>query len=334
MSAKDIDLLHGGNLASVQTLFPDAPLPWLDLSTGINPWPFAYTPISAEAFTNLPAAALQQRATLAAVRAFGCEPEQIVLTPGSQAAIQLMPTLRPAKKVAIVTPTYSEHALSWRRSGAETIEISGLPHAHDGFDAVVVVNPNNPDGHIHSHDELTRLANDLARTGGHLIVDEAFADVDPSISLAARAFAPNIALLRSFGKFFGLAGIRLGAIIGAPSLVSTATAHMGPWAVSGPALEIAAQAYADTAWQSSMRARLADAANELDSALRATGVTPSGGTSLFRWIATEDAHHTWRVLVSKGIYTRRFAWSTTHLRIGIPASDSDQQRLIEALRAV
>lgn len=328
------DLLHGGNLASVQTLFPNAPQPWLDLSTGINPWPFAYDRLGAETFEKLPTASLQQRTLTAAANVFGCLPEQLTLTPGSQAAIQLMPLLRPAKRVGIVTPTYSEHALSWRRSGAEVVETSALPDRRDRFDAVVVVNPNNPDGRIHAHSDLKQLAADLARTGGHLVVDEAFADVDSTISLAADPDIPNLALLRSFGKFFGLAGIRLGAIIGSPALATAASAQLGPWAVSGPALEIGAQAYENIGWQTSMRARLAEATHTLDAALGSVGITVASGTALFRWIKTDDAHHAWRTLAGKGIYTRRFDWSSTHLRLGIPATDDDRQRLIEALRGV
>ncbi|RYG38357.1 MAG: threonine-phosphate decarboxylase [Burkholderiales bacterium] len=331
---RSADLLHGGNLASVQALFPDACLPWLDLSTGINPWPFAYASVSAEAFEKLPTASLQARAISAAANAFGCGSDRIVLTPGSQAAIQLMPLLCPMKRVGILGPTYSEHALSWLRAGAEVVQISALPNASENFDAVVVVNPNNPDGRIHSHDDLLRLASDLEKKGGHIVVDEAFADTDRHISLAATELPSNVALLRSFGKFFGLAGVRLGAIISSPALVKAASLQMGPWAVSGPALEIGSQAYQNVEWQNSMRARLAEATFALDQALGSVGIPAVGGTTLFRWIKTNDAHHVWRTLAGRGVYTRRFAWSATHLRIGIPATDVDRQRLIEALRTV
>lgn len=330
---RNTDLLHGGNLASVQEQFPKAPLPWLDLSTGINPWPFPYSRLSSDVFEKLPTAALQQRALTAASTAFGCGADHIALTAGSQAAIQLLPSLHPSKRVAIVAPTYSEHALCWRRAGAEITEISFLPDRADAFDTVVVVNPNNPDGRIHSRRDLKQLASDLSKRGGHLVVDEAFADIDNTTSLVGDDLPTNVALLRSFGKFFGLAGIRLGAIIGSPTLIAVATTQMGPWAVSGPALEIGAQAYESTSWQVSMRAKLTEAANALDAALTATGIEVSGGTTLFRWVKFKDAHTTWQVLASKGIYVRRFAWSTTHLRFGIPVNDSERQRLIEALRA-
>jgi cobalamin biosynthesis protein CobC len=327
----DDDLLHGGGLAGVMARYPDAPTPWIDLSTGINPWPYPHTGLSADALAKLPDTPMQQRARKAAAAAFGCAPEHVALTAGSQAAIQLAPLLHPARRVAIVSPTYSEHAQSWARSSAEIIEVSNLPDARDRFDAVIAVNPNNPDGRIHSRADLLALAADLSARGGCLIVDEAFADLDPAISIANAAGADGLIVLRSFGKFYGLAGLRLGAILAPNPLIARAKALLGPWPVSGPALAIAARAYDDTAWQTATRTRLTAAAASLDTALQRHGLEVTGGTSLYRWIKTPNAHALWRRLAERGVYVRRFSWTTTHLRIGLPADEAALSRLIEAL---
>ncbi|WP_342360768.1 threonine-phosphate decarboxylase CobD [Terrarubrum flagellatum] len=327
------DLAHGGALGEVMRAFPDAPTPWLDLSTGINPWPYPHSNIATSAFTALPDAGLERDGIDAMARAWNCAPETIALTAGSQAAIQILPRLFPSRRVAIIVPTYSEHAIVWRSAGAVVKEVDGLASAAHEFDTVVVGNPNNPDGRAYQPDALLRAAETLGSRGGRLIVDEAFADLQPDISLAQHAGAASIIVLRSFGKFFGLAGVRLGAIVASPDVIASARKLLGPWPVSGPALDLARRAYRDDAWRDATLARLRKAADDLDRALRAGGVEPVGGTDLFRWAACADAHATWRQLAARGIYVRRFSWSRDRLRFGLPREVTDFDRLTSALRA-
>ncbi|MBN9063823.1 MAG: threonine-phosphate decarboxylase [Rhizobiales bacterium] len=326
------DLIHGGALSAVRQAFPHAPAPWLDLSTGINPWPYPHGNMPADAFTRLPDADLEEHARAAMAAAWGCEPRDVALTPGSQAAIQLLPHLLGFSRVAIVGPTYGEHAQVWRQSGAEVFEIAADAIEDVEADCVVICNPNNPDGRIIARTRLAAIAQRLASRGGRLVADEAFADGAPENSLVAEARALKAIVLRSFGKFFGLAGARLGAIVADEAIVGRARMRFGPWAVSGPALAIAQRAYRDDSWRAATIARLKRAGAELDDALRVAGVTPAGGTLLFRWVCCRNANAIWRRLAERGVYVRRFAWSDDFLRIGIPADESERERLVAALR--
>lgn len=330
----DADLSHGGALAGMRRAFPDAPQPWFDLSTGINPWPYPHADIPASAFATLPDAAVEHDAREAMAAAWGCAAETIALTPGSQAAIQLLPQLFPASRVGVVSPTYNEHARIWRSAGARVEEIEAAAINADDFDCVVLCNPNNPDGRQWRPDALLKLAGGLAAHGGRLIVDEAFADLSPNLSVAGYAGAGSIIALRSFGKFFGLAGVRLGALVAAPAIIADARRRLGPWAVSGLALELARRAYRDRVWIDETLSLLKREARELDNVLRDGGLAPRGGTDLFRWVACDDAHGLWRELGRRGIYVRRFPWSVDHLRFGLPAFARDRERLAAALRDI
>ncbi|MEO1104509.1 MAG: aminotransferase class I/II-fold pyridoxal phosphate-dependent enzyme, partial [Pseudomonadota bacterium] len=264
--------VHGGDLGDAAALGGRAP--WLDLSTGINPTPYPATPSTA-ALTLLP----QQRAlkdTLLAARSAYAVPSlaAIMAAPGTQAILQWLPIVAPSRTVAILGPTYAEHETLWRRAGA-TVRIVGDLEAAAEADCVVVVNPNNPDGRLIAADRLAAFASE--RSDRRVIVDEAFCDLCPEASVAG---APGTLVLRSFGKFFGLAGVRLGFAIGEPAVVSALTQAMGPWAVSGPALQIGAQALADEEWTEATRARLRKERAALDGILAAAGLSVIGGTDL------------------------------------------------------
>jgi cobalamin biosynthetic protein CobC len=188
-----------------------------------------------------------------------------------------------------------------------------------GADLAVVVNPNNPDGRIIGKEELLALSDDLNVRGGLLLVDEAFMDVGPpEASLAGEIDRGNIVLLRSFGKFFGLAGLRLGFALAAPALATKLNASLGPWAVSSPAIAIAEQALADTTWIGVTRTRLASAAKKLDQLLADAAIHVIGGTSLFRLARTPRANALFQHLGANGIIVRHFREHPTWLRFGIP----------------
>ncbi len=236
----------------------------------------------------------------------------IVAAPGTQAIIQWLPHLIPAAHVTVVGPTYAEHAASWRRLHPTT-EASELPA--DGL--AVVVNPNNPTGHVTPREALQRIAAQASPNGVSVVVDEAFGDVAPEISVAGM---PGTLVLKSFGKFFGLAGVRLGFAIGAPAVLEPLAEALGPWAVSGPALEIGATALADAAWIDAMRRQLAEERAAFDGVLRGAGLTVVGGTDLFRLVTCSDAAALHRALARQGIWTRRFEYAPQWLRIGLPGA--------------
>lgn len=325
------DLLHGGSLDRMRFAFPDAPEPWMDLSTGINPWPYPAKPASANALHHLPTRGAYTECRAAMAKAFGASAESILLAPGSELLIRLLPKIISPKNIVVLSTSYGDHRQVWSASPASVTE-STDPLAHsDTADAIVVCNPNNPDGRVFSKDELETARAKLAKRGGWLIVDEAYADLTPELSLASLGGSPGLIILRSFGKFFGLAGVRLGAVIAPSDILKPLDQLLGVWPVSGSALEIGTAAYADTHWQTSTRRRLAERRDRLDQILTAHSLAPVQGTDLFRYIACRDAHTLWQRLAQQGVYIRRFAWSDTHLRIGLPQSDTDEARLDAAL---
>ncbi|MEL7109486.1 MAG: threonine-phosphate decarboxylase CobD [Pseudomonadota bacterium] len=324
------DLKHGGALDVIQTQFPNAPQPWIDLSTGINPWAYPRTEIAQGAMAHLPTRAENDACRSAMAHAFGAPPGELLLSPGSELLIRLLPDLLPAKRIAILTPTYGDHTTAWSRTGAEMISTRD-PLAHtDRADIVIVCQPNNPDGRTFRPADLMAAADQLAARGGWLIVDEAYADLDPSLSIAPHAGRGGLIVLRSFGKFYGLAGLRLGAVIAPHGVRQLLAERLGIWPISATALAIGTRAYRDVEWQAQMRAQLAKAAANLDDGLSTVGVKVVGGTSLFRYLDIDNAHAVWQHLAEHGLYVRRFAQSPKHLRVGLPANDAEAERLQRA----
>lgn len=323
---------HGGALDRMRAAFPAAPAPWIDLSTGINPWPYPVDGVPAETFAHLPTEAARMACHTAMADAFGAHAEALVVTPGTELVIRLLPQLLPRiGRIAVLAPGYGDHAAAWRAAGREVVETADPLNAATGCDAVMLSCPNNPDGRCFAAADLAACADDLARRGRMLIVDEAYADCAPGQSLAGLAGRDGLVVLRSFGKFYGLAGVRLGALLGPPDLVARCGDLFGCWPVSGPALWLGAKAYGDRRWAAATRTRLAEAAADLDRLLAAAGLAVAGGTSLFRHVMVADAGRCWRQLAGAGIYVRRFGWSDSHLRFGLPATAAARARLAEAL---
>ncbi|MFN4165718.1 MAG: threonine-phosphate decarboxylase CobD [Ferrovibrio sp.] len=320
----DLPPVHGGDLSAVKAA-PDAFAgDWLDLSTGINPFAYPLPPLSPDDWTRLPAAAALDDLLAAARTAYGCQAEAgIVALPGTQAGIQLLPRLFKPARVTILGPTYAEHAYAWRLLGHNVTELDGLPATLADTDILVVVNPNNPDGRTLGPDLLRRWRQELAAKGGWLVVDEAFADVVPEASLAGGAGAEGLIILRSFGKFFGLAGLRLGFVLAQPAMTEALRASLGPWAVSGPALTIGAAALNDTAWQTAMRNELRARAQRFDLALRERGIPVLGGTSLYRLARVPDAAGLAAALRQQGVHVRIFERQPQWMRFGLPADEAE-----------
>ena len=317
---------HGGDIAAARAAFPLAPGPWIDLSTGINPVPYGLPPIEPAAWTALPGRDAERALAAAAERAYGARPGTVVAAPGTGALIAWLARLHPARRVGILDFTYGEHARAWRAGGA-AVETVAAARDLAGFDAAVVVNPNNPDGRRVSPADLAAVA----RGVGLLVVDEAFADVEPrGLSLAPDP-PGNVVVLRSFGKFYGLAGLRLGFAVAREPWAERLVEALGPWAVSGPALAIGTRALADDAWARDARARLADDAARLDALLEAAGFTVVGGTALFRLAAAPDAPARFEALARAGILARPFAARPEVLRFGLPGDAASWHRVAVAL---
>ncbi len=331
---------HGGNIAAARAHFGEPQGGWLDLSTGINPdaYPFDESRLAQPVWSALPQ--FDRIATLIeAARVAYCVPQaaSIVAAPGTQALIQVLPrvlmharTGLPAAQVAIVGPTYSEHAITWARSGAEVREISSLRAVSSADDIVVAVHPNNPDGRLFAVEDVVRVQRVLGARGGALILDEAFADVVPGLSHIDRTGDGGIIVLKSFGKFYGLAGVRLGFAMADGDVAARLSVELGPWAVSGPAIEIGIEALADRAWAQRARGEVSARAARLSTLLVGAGFRLIGSGGLFVLVAHPDARTRHDALCRLGILTRRFERYPTWLRFGLPR-ELDLPRVAAAL---
>lgn len=322
---------HGGDLDAARRRYPGAQLPWIDLSTGINPHPYPFTMPPMEAWTQLPQRSAELALRQAAADRYGAtSTETVVSAPGSQALIQVLPRLIDPADVVVIAPTYAEHAIAWTRCGHRVSERAAIDDV-GAARVVVVVNPNNPTGAIVSPDALCELASALEARRGLLVVDEAFADFAPEASIVSR-LPERCIVLRSLGKAYGLGGVRVGFAIAQPSLAEKLRAEIGPWAVSGPALTIGRAALADAGWLSAEKARLTENCQRLDGMLKATGSTIIGGTHLFRLVRHDAATVIADRLGRNGILVRRFAAQPAWLRFGLPGSEDAWKRLSNALR--
>ncbi len=327
-------LEHGGNLSYAAHHFGRPLHRWLDLSTGINPHGWPVPPIPPELWQRLP-----QEDTIMEAAQLALGLPHALTVAGSQAAIQTLPRLRPRCRVGISSLTYAEHAASWLRQGHEVIFWSGN-YPPDDVDILIIINPNNPTGsRIPLHSLWSWHAN-LAARGGWLIVDEAFMDATPEDSLlhalprfAQEALPEGLIILRSLGKFFGLAGARVGMVGAAPALLERLADHLGPWPVSAPSRWIASQAWSDTIWQESMRNKLSRESMRLQTTLERYGLSPQGSTALFQWVVSHQARSLHEKLAHQGIWTRHFPLANG-IRFGLPGDEPAWQRLNDGLALV
>jgi len=327
--------LHGGDIADAAALVAASSITdaaWLDLSTGIAPRAYPVAELSQEIWTRLPGRAASDSLLCAAAGYYGAlEVSHIVAGPGSQALIERLPSLFLRSCVAIVSPTYGGHAPAWERAGYAVRNISSLDEAA-ADEIVILVNPNNPDGGVIPREVISSHAKTTTQAGGWLIIDEAFGDVAEEGSSADLCAGLNVISLRSFGKFFGLAGLRLGFAIAPGDTARALCETLGPWPVSGPAIAIGTQALNDGTWQQEQRDILAVHARRLDVLLKEYGVPVSGGTLLFRFCETPHATGLFRHLLTRHIYVRRFDAHQNQLRFGLPGNDEEFERLSTALR--
>ncbi len=334
LGGEEQELFHGGDLAAARRLFPGAPEPFIDLSTGINPHPYPVPRLAADRFTRLPEPGAVNELALAATRAYGApSAAHVVPVAGTQIVLPIVARLVPPGGAAVLTPGYAEHARAAALAGHSVKAMRGLDDVGDAM-LVIVANPNNPDGRLFARGDLLALAADLRQRGGLLAVDEAFMDVaPPHMSLVPDVAKGNIVVLRSFGKFFGLAGLRLGFALAAPPLARRIAAALGPWAISGPAIAVGMQALADTVWIERTRGRLDKAVQKLDAIFADLALPIVGGTSLFRLVQTPAANPLFQHLGEAGIWVRAFEENANWLRFGLPPSERAWKRLKTALVA-
>lgn len=323
-------LEHGGRLRKAAIEYGIAETEWLDLSSGLAPWPFPVPEIPLRAWARLPE--IDDGLEQAACEYYGAA--HLLPVAGSQMAIQLLPRLRRIGKVGVLSPCYAEHAEAWRRSGYIVREVleQEVDFYIDSLDVLVVVNPNNPTGLSLPPRRLLDWHTKLAQRGGWLVVDEAFMDNTPSLSLAPFAHQVGLIVLRSFGKFFGLAGVRLGFVLAERKLLRLLAEQVGPWAVSGPTRVIGQACLLDTDGHARQRLRTEQASEQLRLLLEKSGFPAQGGCALFQWVVTERAEQLHEFMARRGILLRLFVHNGS-LRFGLPADTGDWQRLEQAFVA-
>jgi cobalamin biosynthetic protein CobC len=318
---------HGGNLHAAARVYGNRD--WIDLSAGLNPAWFPAPALADNAWHRLPE---PDPALAAAACAYYGAPQMLAVA-GTQAAIQALPRLRPPSIVVVAAPSYAEHAHHWSLHGHSATQVPYAELAgtvHDA-DVMVVCNPNNPTGATVPRAQLLEWADFLHRRGGWLVVDEAFADTDGANSVADCAGRPGLIVLRSVGKFFGLAGVRLGFVAAPAPLLAALDELLGPWQVSGPAQQIGKAALLDRDWQESTRRALQLAGRRLQALLASHGIA-SSGTALFQWWpeARPEAFHDH--MARQGIWVRLFRDGPRGIRLGLPPHEQAWTRLEEALK--
>ena len=325
-------VMHGGRLDDAIARFGGRREKWIDLSTGINPHAYAVPEIAPGAWSQLPDQRAYDDAVEAVRNAYAVDNDAgVSLAPGSQMHIQVLPFLYKPQAVAIVGFTYQEHGICWGRAGHDVYVTDGLESAEATARIVVIVNPNNPDGRLFDPGDLIGLARRLGAKGGLLIVDESFADVAPMGSVANQVGRDGLLVMRSLGKFFGLAGARFGAVLTTQVLATRLNERLGPWAVSGPALGVATAALNDLGWRKRMLKRLAREREELEELLMVNDLGVVGGTSLFVLAQTPRAAQFWEHLAQAHILVRSFPGKPQWLRFGIPGGKVAQKRLAKTL---
>ena len=321
-------LEHGGHLIDAAQKYNIPVDAWIDLSTGINPngWPIPKIP--ADCWQRLPESS--DGLVSAARQYYKCH--SILPVAGSQAAIQTLPLFRNKSRVGVLTPAYAEHGYSWKKAGHIVIELTAdTIEAHlSQLDVLILINPNNPSGQRFSKQQLLRCHKVLTQHNGWLIVDEAFIDTTPEHSLSSHPVSNGLIILRSVGKFFGLAGIRCGFVIAPETLLHSLNEKLGPWTISHPSRYIATAALLDTRWQKQMQAELIQQASRLASLLTKHGLKPESQTDLFHWVKTPYAKQIYQHFAQHGILIRLFSHPSS-IRFGLPKNRQQALYLEEIL---
>jgi len=324
-------LEHGGHLIDAAEKYTIPLDQWIDLSTGINPngWPIPSIPN--ECWQRLPESS--DGLLAAAKQYYQCQ--SILPVAGSQAAIQALPLLRQHSKVGVLAPAYAEHAYSWKKAGHQVIELSieSIDSQLAQLDVLILINPNNPAGQRFSKTQLLSWHQQLKSRNGWLVVDEAFIDSNPEQSLSHHPVDEGLIILRSIGKFFGLAGIRCGFVIATQQILNQLNEKLGPWTISHPSRYIATAALLDKSWQTKTRLELNKQTNRLALLLNQKSLKTTAITALFIWVKTDDAEQIHHVLAQKGILTRLFTQPLS-LRFGLPKHESEWHYLEQVLNEV
>mgnify|MGYP006266878475 FL=1 len=328
-------IAHGGRINAAQVLFPNAPAPWIDLSTGVNPCAYPIPEIVPQAWSRLPDdEAFSSIEDAARIRYNAPLQTRVVAGAGVQSFIQILPRIFPRRRVGILGFTYAEYALTWGASDSVVEIVDTIEQLDKDFDVGIIVNPNNPDGRLVEKGQIAKLAERFAQRNQQLIIDESFIDFYPQFSAVNLTLLDSVIVLRSFGKTYGLPGLRLGFALCSKHNENLLRQALGPWAVSGPALAIGLKALSDPEWINLAAVQCQQDAGHLDELLKNAGFTAIGGTILYRLVQHKEAQKIFDKLCSHGILVRHFPEKEGWLRFGLPENSKAWTRLTKALEAV
>ena len=333
-------LLHGGNLVEAEGRYGIKREQWLDLSTGVSPLCYRLDSFFERSWSRLPGD--MDALHGAAARYYGAS--SLLAVPGSQWAIQTLPRLRRRSQVAVLKPSYQEHAFQWQRYGhvVDSFAAAELSVVGQACDVVILANPNNPDNYCFDREALLSCLAQVRKRHGWLIVDEAFIDLSEAESLVTLAAQQDhtetgLIVLRSPGKPFGLAGARVGFVLAWPELLLCLKEELGPWPIAGPSMEIVTAALEDISWQRLARQQLARFSSRLKELLESAGLSVTALNTLFAYVQTEQAQAIYEAMAREGILLRFFPSADRYppaLRVGLPGAEVEWQRLEESLGRV
>lgn len=315
-------MLHGGQLKEAKIQFPHVVQRWIDLSTGINPYAYPFSPIAIDRSTQLPSIEDEHRLRGVAAFRYGVRDQHLIaIAPGTQILISLLPYILKAKQVCIFCPTYMEHIKTWQQAGMPVHRVTTL----DDFMSFstqeqtigILCNPNNPDGRLLNVQQMQAIIHQWGSFRNHVVVDEAFMDFEGQ-TIASLLPHPALTILRSFGKTYGLAGVRIGFFLSNATYVEKVRQMLGPWAISGHALHIGLQALKNREWVLQVKGQLSKQVKQFDQLFIQHGCKIVGGTHLFRLVEMQEAHDLWQYLANNGIWVRKFDYNSQWLRFGLP----------------
>lgn len=315
-------MLHGGQLKEAKIQFPHVAQGWIDLSTGINPYAYPFSPMTPDRSTQLPSIEDEHRLRGLAALRYGVRDQHLIaVAPGTQILISLMPYILNAKQVCVFCPTYMEHIKTWQQTTVSVHQVVTL----DDFMRFstqeqtigIICNPNNPDGRLFNVQQMQTIIHQWGSFHNHVVVDEAFMDFEGQ-TIASLLPHPALTILRSFGKTYGLAGVRLGFLLSNASYVEKLRKMLGPWPISGSALHVGLQALRNREWILKVKDQLSKQIKQFDQLFLYNACKVVGGTHLFRLIEMQEAHNLWKYLANHGIWVRKFDYNPQWLRFGLP----------------
>ncbi|MEP2979564.1 MAG: threonine-phosphate decarboxylase CobD [Lentilitoribacter sp.] len=323
-----MQLEHGGNLERAIQTYGGSRSDWIDISTGISPFIAPIPDLDLSSWHRLPERAVVSELAEIAKKYYASK-QNCLVTSGSQFLINHLPDLLQGD-VGIVGPTYGEYAGAFARNNRSYTALSSIDDIGD-VRSLVLANPNNPDGRLYSQDELCVLAKVLKQRDGYLVVDEAFCDVCEKASMLMTDPIENLIVLKSFGKFFGLAGARIGFVFAHNEVLSRIKYLQGPWSVSGPSISVARHVLTRDGIHCELLKKISSRHGQFIQMLGRTGLKIAGGTKLFTLIEHESAANLHEHLLVEKILTRKFDYNASWLRLGLTCNEEEDLRLQQAI---